>query len=105
MLETIFLIIFLFSVLTIAFLLLRKIPLLVQLPENGHHGFKKHALVLKVEQKIKETYFHWFAKKMLLHRLLSQFRIWILKLEKQTDELLHGIRKNAQELEKKKKKK
>lgn len=104
MVEIIFSTIFLVSILAIGFILFKKIPLLIDLPENGHHGFKKHARVLELEHKIKETYFHWFSKKMLLHRILSQFRLWVLKLEKKTDELLHGIRKNAQELEKKKKK-
>lgn len=102
MIQLIFFIIFLISVLVIAFILVRKIPALISLPQNGHHGFKKHELVVKAENKIKETYFHWFAKKMLLHKILSQFRLWFLKLEKKTDELLHGIRKSAQDLEKKK---
>ncbi len=105
MLQLISFIIFLVSVAVIAMILVRKIPTLKTLPENGHHGFKKHDLVVKLENKIKETYFHWFSKKMLLHRILSQFRLWVLKLEKKTDELLHGIRKNAQELEKVKKRK
>ena len=105
MIELISFIIFLVSITAIAFILFKKIPVLISLPENGHHGFKKHELVVKVETKIKETYFHWFSKKMLLHRILSRFRLWVLKLEKKTDELLHGIRKNAQELEKGKKKK
>ncbi len=100
MIQLIALITFLVSLSVIIFILYKKIPTLVSLPQNGHHGFKKHELIVKVENKIKDTYFHFFSKQMLLHKILSKFRLWVLKTEKKIDELLHGIRKKAQELDK-----
>ena len=77
----------------------------MQLPENGHHGIKKHPRIVKIEKKIKDTWFRLFEKQMLLHKILSKSRIWILKTERKIDVLLHGIRKKAQELDKEVKKK
>ena len=105
MIQLIAFIIFSVSVLGIVFILLKKVPVLVGLPKNGHHGFKKHESIAALEKKIKDTYFHLFSKKMLLHRILSKLRIWALKAERKIDVLLHGIRKEAQELDKKFKKK
>lgn len=104
MLQLIAFTIFTFSILGIVFILFRKIPVLIQLPQNGHHGFKKHEVILNIEKKVKDTYFHLFSKQMLLHRLLSKFRIWTLKIEAKIDTLLVGIRKKAQELDKQVKK-
>ena len=88
------------SLLGIFFILYKKIPILSGLPKNGHHGFKKNEFILNIEKKIKYNYFHFFEKQMLLHKLLSKFRVWILKIERKVDVLLHGIRKKAQELDK-----
>lgn len=103
MIQLITFIIFLISVLGIIFILAKKIPALIQLPQNGHHGFKKPAKVASLEKKIRDKYFHFFEKQMLLQKLLSKARVWILKIERKIDILLHGIRKKAQELDKKKK--
>jgi len=80
-------------------------PELVLLPENGHHGFKKHELIVKLEKKIKDTHFRLFEKQMLLHRLLSWTKVFALRIETKVDHLLHGIRKKSQELDKKAKRK
>jgi len=80
--------------------LCKKIPLLVNLPKNGHHGLKKPEFIEKIQQKIKEQHFRFFEKQMLLHKILSKFRVWVLKIERKVGELLHGIRKKAQELDK-----
>ena len=101
MVQIIALIIFLMSSLGIIFILYKKIPLLVELPQNGHHGIKKPEFILNIEKAVKESHFHFFEKQMLLHKLLSKSRISILKLEKKVDVLLSGIRKKAQELDKK----
>ena len=95
--------IFLISTTGIVFILVKKIPALVQLPQNGHHGFKKPEKIAKMQKKIKHFHFHFFEKQMLLQKLLSKFRIWILKAERFIDVRLHGIRKKAQELDRKKK--
>jgi len=82
-------------------ILYRKIPTLAVLPKNGHHGIKKPEIIVKIEQKIKERHFHFFKKQMLLHVILSKAMIWILKIERKISDTLHGIRQNAQELDKK----
>lgn len=105
MVELITFIIFSISVFGIGFIVVRKMPVLAGLPQNGHHGFKKPALMIKVEKKIKEHHFYLFKKQMWLHRLLSFAKVWILKIETKIDYLLHGIRKKAQELDKETKKK
>ena len=74
---------------------------MVELPKNGHHGFEKPEFISNVEKKIKERHFHFFEKQMLLHKLLSKSRVFILKIEKKIDTILSSIRKKAQELDKK----
>lgn len=101
MLQLIAFIIFIISITGVVFILYKKIPVLINLPQNGHHGFKKPKIVTKIEKKIKETYFHFFKKQMFLHKLLSKTKVWILKTETKIDNLLYGIRKNAQKLDKK----
>jgi len=105
MVQLIAFIIFVASVSGIAFIIYRKIPVLVQLPQNGYNGLKKPAMVVKFEKKIKDFYFHFFKKQMLWHKILSFVKIWTLKIETKIDNLLHGVRKKAQELDKKNRKK
>ncbi|MEK7664316.1 MAG: hypothetical protein AAB340_02700 [Patescibacteria group bacterium] len=101
MVQLIVFIIFIISLCGLLFILYRKIPALVKLPKNGHHGIKKPKIVGDLEKKIKDTHFHFFEKQMFLHRLLSKTKVWILKTETKIDHLLHSIRKKAQELDKK----
>ena len=101
MIQLIVFIIFIVSAGGLIFLLYKKVPVLVELPENGHHGIKKPKFVLKIEEKVKEKYLHIFEKKTPLHKLLSKTKVWVLKTETKIDNILHGIRKNAQELDKK----
>ena len=105
MLQLITFIIFIVSLVGIIFILYKKIPVLNELSQNGHHGFKKPEFILKIEKKVKDTHFHLFEKQMFLHKLLSKTKVWILKTETKIDTLLHGIRKKAQELDKEVKKK
>lgn len=100
MLQLIALLIFLTSLSGIIFILYKKIPVLLELSQNGHHGFEKPEFISNIEKKIKEHHFHFFEKQMLLHKLLSKTKIWILKTETKIDLLLNGIRKKAQELDK-----
>ncbi len=103
MIQLIAFIIFLISVAGFAVILAKKIPVLVQLPQNGHHGFKKHESIVKLEKRLKSLHFDFFHKQIWLQKFLSKFRIWILKAERNIDVLLHGMRKKAQELDKRKK--
>ena len=105
MLQLIVFIIFLISVVGILLVLYRKVPALVSLPRNGHHGFKKPQFIARIEKKIKAHHFHFFEKQMLLHKILSFTKVWTLKIETHIDAVLHGIRKKAQELDKEVKKK
>jgi len=100
MFQLILLVIFIVSVFGIVFVLSGKISALKKLPQNGHHGFKKHELIITIEKKVKDSYFHLFSRQMLLQRILSKFRLLILKIEKKIDELLHGIRKKSQQIDK-----
>lgn len=93
-------IIFVCSLGGIFFILSRKIPVLIQLSQNGHNGLKKPSFILDAEQKIKDFYFHFFTKRAFLHKILSKIRILILKIERKISETLHIIRKNAQEMDK-----
>lgn len=104
MFQLIAFIIFIISVLAISFIVRKKIPLLVLLPKNGHHGFKKPAAIASLEEKIRARYFHFFEKQMLLHKLLSIVRVLTLKVERKIGDLLQGIRQKAQELDNKNKK-
>ena len=101
MIQLILLVIFFISLFAVFFILYRKLSVLVQLPQNGHHGLKKPKYIMDFEKKIKDHYFHIFEKKVPLHKFLSKARVWILKMENKIEVLLHGIRKNAQELDKK----
>jgi len=105
MIQLIVLLVLTASLIGILFILYRKIPVLVQLPHNGHHGFKKSKFIANIEKKIRNTHFHFFEKQMLLHKILSWVKVWTLRVETKIDTLLHGIRKKAQELDKEVKKK
>lgn len=105
MVQLIAFVIFIISLAAISLILYLKIPALMQLPQDGHHGIKKHKAIQKIEKKIRDKYFHFFEKQMLLHKVLSKSRIVIMKTERKIDELLHGIRKKAQQLDKETKKK
>jgi hypothetical protein len=105
MIQLIASIIFIGSLLGMAVILASKMPALVQLPKNGHHGFKKHGFIVKIENRIKHHHFHVFKKQLWLHKLLSFVKVWTLKTETKIDHLLHGIRKKAQQLDKELKKK
>ncbi len=101
MLQLIAFIIFIISFSGIVVMLYKKAPVVATLPKNGSAEFKKHELLARAENKIKDFHFHFFSKQMLAHRVLSFIKIWTLKAETKIDHLLHGIRKNAQEIEKK----
>ena len=83
----------------------KKVPALAKMPQNGSSGFKEPVALQKVQRKIKDTHFHFFEKQMLLHKILSVTKVWILKIETKVDQLLHGIRKKAQQLDKETKRK
>ena len=80
-------------------MLARKIPVLNSLPQNGSIGIKKHHIILDIENRIKEILVS-FEKQIFLHKLLSKLKVIILKIETKIDALLHGIRRKAQQIDK-----
>ena len=100
MIQLIAFIIFIVSLLGIVFIIYRKIPVLVQLPKNGHNGFKKPELVTELEKKVKYFYFRFFKKQVFLHKILLFIKVWTLKIEKKIDNLLQRVRKKAQQVDK-----
>ena len=92
-------IIFLGSVSGIIFILYRKTPSLAKLPKNGDHGLSKGKFILEIEDKIKDIY-SLFKKQIILHKFLSWVKVMTLKAEIKIDNLLHSIRKKAQQIEK-----
>lgn len=100
MAELIAAIIFILSFAGLVLLLARKMPVLNTLPQNGTTGIKKHHYILELETKIKDI-FVAFEKQIYLHKLLSWTKVLILKIETKIDHLLHGIRKKAQQVDKK----
>lgn len=92
-------IIFLGSILSIVFILYRKVPVLIELPKNGSHGLPKIKLISKLEDKTKNVY-SLFSKQIILHKFLSWVKVMTMKVELKIDHLLHGIRKKAQQADK-----
>ena len=99
MIELIILIIFICSLGGVLFILARKIPVLVELPQNGASRFSKHKIILKIEERFKDFY-NLFKKQIILHKFLSWVKCQTLKIETKIDSLLHKIRKKAQQAEK-----
>jgi len=99
MFELIATIVFLISAVIVFFILYRKVPVLASLPKNGSTGFKKHHVILDIENKIKDVCDSLEHQK-LLHKILSQTKCLIMKIEVKIDHLLHSIRRKAQEKKK-----
>lgn len=97
--ESIILAVFIVSFGGVLFILVRKIPVLATLPQNGSTGIKKHQLIHGAENKIKEILIY-FEKQIFLHKLLSWVKCLVLKAEVKIDHLLHGIRRKAQRIDK-----
>ena len=94
--ESIALIIFVISFGGVVFFLARKMPVLNSLPQNGSIGLKKHHIILKAENKIKNI-FNFFEKQIYLHKFLSWVKVMTLKIETRVDVVLRNIRKKAQD--------
>lgn len=99
LIESIVLAIFVCSFGGILLILIRKMPVLVKLPQNGKIGIRDHHVILNIENRIKEVFVS-FKKQIFLHKFLSWVKVMTLKVEIKTDHLLHGIRKKAQKIDK-----
>ena len=99
MVQLIATIVFLTSALAIVFILYRKVPALVKLPQNGKTGIREYYIVSNIEDKIKDIFLS-FKKQIILHKFLSWVKIVTLKTETKIDTYLHRIRKRAQRIDK-----
>ncbi len=99
LIESIALAIFTVSFGGILLILAHKIPVLVELPQNGSTGFGKHKIVLKTEERIKGFYLI-FKKQIILHKFLSWVKCLTIKAEVKIDHILHSIRRKAQKIDK-----
>lgn len=87
--EKIMLIISLISFLGILVLVLRKIPLLSGLPET----VSGDGLFFKLKNVMKGApVFRSFSFEIILHKTLSQLRVWSLKADNKTFNLLKNLR-------------
>ena len=73
------------------YILVRKIPVLNELPINGGSGIKKHRIIIGAEDKVKNILVA-FKKQIFLHKILSWTKVITLKIETRIDHLLHKIR-------------
>jgi len=103
MIELIATIIFIISIGGILFILSRKIPVLVSLPQELPGEVKKNKIFVIIYDKINKV-LDSFKKQIFLHKLLTKFKIIILRIENRIDILLHKIRKRTQQRDSKDKK-
>ncbi len=98
MIQLIALIILIFSFGGILIILIRKMPVLVELPQNGKTGIRNHHVILNIENRIKKI-FVLFEKQIFWHKFLSWVKVMTMKVETKIDHLLHKIRKKAQKID------
>jgi hypothetical protein len=88
MLEIISLIIFVISLAGIAFIIKRKLPVLMQLsPEESGPGIFSKFKIKTVPG----------SKELFLHKILSKIRILMLKTDNKTTEWMKRLREKSQE--------
>lgn len=96
MFELIVIILFVIGLAGLLFILVRKLPALNSLPQNGSSGLRRYKFITEVENRVKEIV-NFFEKQIFLHKLLSWLKVMVLKIETQIDRLLQKIRRKAQE--------
>jgi len=90
MFALIVLIIFVLSFGGVCFMLARKVPILIQLPEV-QEGAQKENIIVSMKKKIKSA----SLDKIILLKCLSKIRVLILKIEKYIDNWLQRMRKKV----------
>ena len=96
MLELIAIIIFLGSVFGIAVILVRKIPILAEMPQVAE-GHKKESFASKIKNGFKNfPVIRDIYSGILLQKTLSKFRVLTLKIESKTAAWLQKIRVKSQ---------
>ena len=89
-------IILLISLLGMLVILLRKIPVLAELPETQIE-FNLKAKLIEIKEKIKTSkYFHLPSFEIVLQKILSKIRILTLKTDNKTANWLQRLREKSQ---------
>lgn len=97
MIELIAGIVFLGSIFGMGFILVKKMPVLVSLPEVSE-GIVRENFILRLKGRIKNLPFiKSFSLELFLQKTLSKIRVLILKLENKIANLLQKLRKKSQE--------
>ena len=96
MTELIAIIILVFSLLGMGVIILRKIPILVTLPEVVPKK-KKESLISRLKKEIKKINpFRNFSYEIFLQKILSKIKILSLKSENKTSGWLQKLREKSQ---------
>jgi len=92
MLELIALIVLILSLFGLGFIILRKIPLLLELPEttSSESGFKLLFQKIKNLNPLKE-----FSGELFLQKILSKIRVLTLKTDSKTSNWLRRLREKS----------
>jgi len=96
MIELIAIIVFLGSIFGIGFVLLKKIPILAEMPEIAE-GQKKEGLIFKLKERCKSLpIIRDICSGILLQKTLSKIRVLTLKIETKTGSWLQKLRIKSQ---------
>ena len=95
MTELISFIVFICSLLVMGVIILRKLPILIQLPENTRtQNQLKEVFNLKRMGELTPS--RYLSLNMLLQKIVSKIRILILKIDTKTFNLLQKLREKSQ---------
>jgi len=93
MIEIIFSVILFLSLIGMAFILWRKIPQIVLLPETAPATFHLKDVISRIKST---SPFQKVSFEMLLQKMLSKTRVLILKTDNKTSNWLQRLRKRSQ---------
>jgi len=93
MIELIATIIFFTSLVALAMIVFRKIPVLLELPETAPSQFNWKELLIKIKNLLP---FKGFSFEVFLQKILSKIRILSLKTDSKTSSWLQKLREKKQ---------
>jgi hypothetical protein len=94
MFELIATFILIISIFNMGIILIRKIPILAELPETKTPLFPK-SVFLKLKNKVKIFSSRKFSSEIILQKILSKIRILTLKTENKTSKWLEKLRQKS----------
>ncbi len=101
MIEIIFIIVFLISLIGIGMILFQKIPFLLELPEDKSVEFNWKELLVKTKRVLP---FKNFSLEKYFQKVLSKIRILTLKIDNKTSSYLQKLREKTKKKQVKEKK-